>query len=107
MSWCVVLRLGGGLLRGTGSRSQGCPWDADTCSNAASYGHMILLQWARSQGCPWNESTCSSAASNGHLEVLQWARSQECCSWSKRGRWWVDDEWDHVLYDNSWCEIEV
>ncbi len=39
-------------------------------------GHLEVLQWARSQGCPWNEDTCAHAAQKGYLEVLQWARMQ-------------------------------
>ena len=42
---------------------------------SAQNGHLEVLQWARSNGAPWNEQTCSSAAQNGHEEVLQWARS--------------------------------
>ncbi len=60
------------------ARSQGCPWDADTCANAARGGHLEVLQWARMQGCPWDERTCTHAAEGGHLEMLQWARSHSC-----------------------------
>ena len=31
-------------------------------------------KWARTNGCPWDEDTCAYAAEGGHLEVLQWAR---------------------------------
>ncbi len=55
-----------------------CPWDSDTCSTAACYGHLEILQWARSQGCPWNSDTCAYAAREGHLEILQWAINQGC-----------------------------
>ncbi len=53
--------------------SQGCPWDTQTCANAADEGHLEVLQWARSQGCPWNDWTCADAAraEGGHLEMLQ------------------------------------
>jgi hypothetical protein len=37
-----------------------------------------VLQWARTNGCPWDEGTCTNAALHGHLEVLQWARSNGC-----------------------------
>ena len=59
-------------------RREGFPWDSDTCSQAASGGHLSILQWARSRGCPWDSDTCASASLHGHLEVLQWARSQGC-----------------------------
>jgi hypothetical protein len=37
-----------------------------------------VLQWARANGCPWDEDTCTAAAKYGHLELLQWARAQGC-----------------------------
>jgi hypothetical protein len=47
-----------------------------------------MLQWARSNNCPWDSTTCSEAARGGHLEVLQWARSNNCPSLQiKRWRW--------------------
>ncbi len=59
--------------------SQGCPWDEETCANAARGGHLELLQWARVTGCPWNGQTClGNAARGGHLEVLQWLKSKGC-----------------------------
>ena len=61
------------------------PWDEDTCSNAARYGHLHVVQWLRSQNppCPWDEWTCTFAAGNGHLHVLQWLRSQNP-PWNER-----------------------
>ena len=58
--------------------TNGCPWDASTCANAAMNGHLEVLQWARANGCPWDVYTCAYAAINGRLEVLQWARSNGC-----------------------------
>ena len=49
------------------------PWDSDTCSSAASRGHLEVLKWLRENGCEWNSSTCNNAALEGHLEVLKWA----------------------------------
>jgi len=37
----------------------GCPWNENTCSNAALNGHMDCLVYARENGCPWNQRTCS------------------------------------------------
>jgi hypothetical protein len=28
------------------------PWDTETCSNAAKFGHLQLLKWIHEQGCP-------------------------------------------------------
>jgi hypothetical protein len=51
-----------------------CPWDSDTCTHAAMYGHLPVLKWAREHDCPWGWQTCAFAARAGHLEVMQWAR---------------------------------
>ena len=64
------------------ARQNGCPWDEDTCAQAAEGGHLEVLQWARQNGCPWDEYTCAEAAGGGHLEVLQWAR-QNGCPWDE------------------------
>ena len=37
---------------------QGCGWDNETCTEAASGGHLAVLQWARHEGCDWNSDTC-------------------------------------------------
>ena len=37
-----------------------------------------MLKWARVNGCPWDKNTCSNAASAGHLEALKWARENGC-----------------------------
>ena len=78
------------------ARSQGCPWDDQTCANAAGGGHLQVLQWARSQGCPWDDDTCAHAAWGGHLEVLQWAHAHGC-PW---------DEWT-CAYAASGGHLEV
>merc|ERR1711934_763716 len=40
-------------------------------SSACKGGHFEILGWLRSEGCPWDEETCAGAAGNGHLEVLK------------------------------------
>ena len=32
------------------TRDKGFPWDVFTCSQAALYGHLELIQWMREQG---------------------------------------------------------
>ena len=64
------------------ARQHGCPWNENTCSDAARGGHLGVLQWARQNGCPWSEETASAAAYAGHLAVLQWA-IRNGCPWSK------------------------
>jgi hypothetical protein len=66
-------------------RARGWAWEPpcnghgnDSCSSAASGGHLAVLQWLRANACPWNEYTCSEAAANGHLQLLQWARANGC-----------------------------
>lgn len=49
----------------------GYPWNWTTCAGAAYAGHLQVLRWVRENDCPWNEFTCESAADGGHLEVLQ------------------------------------
>ena len=34
-------------LFGTTARANGCPWNSDTCGNAANGGHLQILRWAR------------------------------------------------------------
>ncbi len=76
--FAAELAKGGHLNVLQWARSQGCPWTARLCDNAALGGHLEVLQWVRNQGCPWDERTCADAALGGHLEVLQWLRSQGC-----------------------------
>ena len=55
-------------------RSEGCPWNAETCWKAAREGHLEALKWLRSQDppCPWEDTTCYWAAWGGHVDVLKW-----------------------------------
>ena len=63
------------------ARTQGCPWDAFTCSAAARAGHLELLRWCLDHDAPSDEETCCAAARGDHLEVLQLAVSRGC-EWS-------------------------
>jgi len=69
-----------------------CPWNGNTCIEAARHGHLEVLQWLRAQDppCPWGEverfsgfvTAATAAAKGGHLHVLQWARAQDPpCPW--------------------------
>ena len=60
------------------ARSEGCPWNSWTCTNAARNGYLDILKWARANGCPWDAWTCAYAANDGHLDVLKWLRSADC-----------------------------
>ena len=31
-------------------------------------GHLEVLKWARENGCPWDEETCTNAASEGYVQ---------------------------------------
>jgi hypothetical protein len=46
---------------------------------------LDVLKYAHENGCPWNEETCSSAASNGHLDVLKYAH-EHGCPWDEETR---------------------
>ena len=63
-------------------REEGCPWEEETCSEAAKGGHLNVLKYAHENGCPWNEETCMYAAEEGHLHVLKYAVKHRC-SWDK------------------------
>jgi hypothetical protein len=60
----------------------GCPVTQRTFYNAASSGHLHILQWLRAldwplQNVQWDNTSCEIAARNGHLHVLQWLRAQD------------------------------
>ena len=44
-------------------------WDAHTCSIAALFGHLAVLQYAREHECPWDSNTCHNAARGGYPGV--------------------------------------
>ena len=60
------------------AHENGCPWDEETCYWAARKGHLDVLKYAHEHGCPWDEETCFMAASEGHLHVLKYARENGC-----------------------------
>lgn len=37
-------------------------------------GGCLLWVTVRASGCPWNSDTCGNAANGGHLQILRWAR---------------------------------
>jgi hypothetical protein len=52
------------------------------CARAMQFGHLEVLKWARTNGCPWDKETCTFAAAEGHLECLKWAHTNGC-PWDK------------------------
>ena len=60
------------------AHEKGCPWDKDTCLQAAENGHLKCLQYAHEKGCPWDRDTSRKAAQNGHLKCLQYAHEKGC-----------------------------
>ena len=46
---------------------------AEKCERAASFGQLETLRWLRDNGCPWDKETCLDAAREGHLGVFEWA----------------------------------
>jgi hypothetical protein len=65
------------------ARENGCPWDAWTCDQSAGNGHLNILKWLHENGCPWRANTCTEASQNGHLHILQWLR-ENGCPWDKK-----------------------
>ena len=69
-------------------------------------GHLEVLQWARANSCPWDWQTCANAAWGGHLDVLngqsktvprargirartrRGADTSRCCSFCARAGAW-------------------
>jgi hypothetical protein len=43
------------------------------CTEMALNGNLELLLFLRAKGCPWDEETCTGAAKYGHLECLKYA----------------------------------
>ena len=60
------------------AHENGCPWDADTCMEAAENGNLECLIYAHEHGCHWDEYTCYMAAKNGHLNCLKYAHENGC-----------------------------
>ncbi|ATZ80151.1 ankyrin repeat domain-containing protein [Bodo saltans virus] len=60
------------------AHENGCPWNMLTCEYAAKYGHLECLKYLHENGCPWNILTCAYAAQNGHLECLKYAHENGC-----------------------------
>lgn len=50
-------------------------WQPHVCAFAAKYGHLETLKWLRSAecNCPWDGDTCCEAAASNQLDVLEWA----------------------------------
>ena len=65
---------------------------------------METLKWLRSEGCPWNEETCSGAARGGHLDVLKYAR-ENGCPWGV-GTWYAANESTREWLRENGCPQE-
>lgn len=61
------------------SFENGLPQDeVGVCSAIARLGKLELLKYAREEGCPWDEQTCLEAAKGGFVEVLKYAYESKC-----------------------------
>ena len=58
--------------------SWGVGLHGSVCANAASAGHLEVLQWLREEGCPWDKMTTAWAELNGHRAVAEWAVANGC-----------------------------
>ncbi len=77
-SLCSNAASGGHLQLLQLAREHGCPWDENTFHCAARSGNFQLMKWARINGCRWDSNTCTAAARLGQLEILQWAHEENC-----------------------------
>ncbi|CAB1108558.1 unnamed protein product [Ectocarpus sp. CCAP 1310/34] len=59
-------------------RTNGCPWNERTCSEAAKGGHLERLQWAGENGCAWDSDPWAGAAGGEHLQISRWTRANGC-----------------------------
>jgi len=60
----------------------GCPWNKEACSNAASGGQLECLKYLHENGCPWDYRTCDNAAKYSewydNLECFKYAHENGC-----------------------------
>jgi hypothetical protein len=57
--------------------SDGCPWDAAACDDAAINGHASTLCWLREHGCPWHAHQIKTfAAQGGSVDALVYLQQQ-------------------------------
>src|SRR5690242_11913402 len=76
---CTNAASGGQLVLIQWLHENGCPWDnEDICDEAAIGGHLELLQWIHEKGWPWKAFTCTAEATGGHHEVVQWLHNNGC-----------------------------
>ncbi len=61
------------------------PFPNDAMIELAKNGNIYVMKWARLNGCPWDSDVCTYAATNGHLEILKFLRSDpnNLCPWNK------------------------
>ena len=60
------------------AHENGCPWNAQTCGDAAYMDNLELLEYAHENGCPWDQETCSMAAMKGNLSIVKYAHENGC-----------------------------
>ena len=77
-SLCSNAASGGHLQLLQLAREYDCPWDEHTFHCAARSGNFQMIKWARINGCRWDANTCTAAARLGKLEILQWLREENC-----------------------------
>lgn len=70
----------------------GIPWDAETCRQAASEGHVHVLAWAVDNGAAWDDLAVAAACRSGQLHAVRWAIARfgvplevRCCAAAARG----------------------
>ncbi len=55
-----------------------CPWDVNTCINAATAETYEELAFAHTHGCAWDQRVCSRAIQSGRLHCLMYACENGC-----------------------------
>ena len=68
-----------------------CPWDVETCNDAAINGHCSVVPRTHAHGCPLSPTASKAAAKNAKWAIVQWLLDNEC-----RG-----DESDILKFNNK------
>jgi hypothetical protein len=88
--------------------TQQCPWNASSTREAATNGHVNLLDWFINNGCPWYaRELCTCAASGGSVEVLTYLQKQGLLTNTALLTELLDDAaWDNKLAAAKWLRAQ-
>ena len=103
-SFAMAARLGGkaALEKMRCLKAEGCPWDADTFTDAVGAaskdGDLENLQWLAANNCPWNTKTFAEAIEGGNIQVIEWLANP---TWRSRSEPLLSSGKDEILIDKE------